>query len=100
MFAAKRAHEHGLPTPPGSPPKLIAIDANGITKRLSTIRPGATATGSQAGCSTRTQLHRANVGTQERIETSTERHWPGVKRENGEQCPPEEDEETESQEVQ
>ena len=100
MFAAKRAHEHGLPTPPGSPPKLIAIDDNGITKRLSTIRPGATATGSQALCSTSAQLHRTNVGTQERLETSTERHWPGVKRENSEQYPPEEDEETESQEVQ
>ena len=100
MFAAKRAHEQCLPTPPGSPPKLIAIDANGITKRLSTIRPGATATGSQAGYSTSTQLHRTNVRTQERLETSTERHWPGVKRENGEQYPPEEDEETESQEFQ
>ena len=90
MFAAK----HGLPTPPGTPAKLIAIDDNGITKRLSTIRPGATATGSQAGCSASSQLHRTNVGTQERLETSTERHWPGVKRENGDQCPPEEDEET------
>ena len=95
MFGAKFAREQGLPTPSGSPPKLIAIAENGATKRLSTIRPGATATGSQAGCTTTTQLHRTNVGTQERLETSNERHWPGVKRENGEQCPPEEDEETE-----
>ena len=39
MFEAKHARELGLPLPPGSPHKLIAIDANGVTKRLSTIRP-------------------------------------------------------------
>ena len=44
MFGAKFAREHGLPTPPGSHLKLIAIAENGVTKRLSTIRPGATAT--------------------------------------------------------
>ena len=56
-FAAMHALEHGVRTPPGTPPKLIALDANGITKHLRTIRPPATASGSQAGCSTSTQLH-------------------------------------------
>ena len=59
MFEAKRARKHGLPPPPGSPPKLIGIDANGVSKRLSTIRPGATTHVSQACSSTSTQLHRA-----------------------------------------
>ena len=45
MFGAKFAREHGLPTPPGSPPKLIAIDENGVSKRLSTIRPATASTG-------------------------------------------------------
>ena len=53
MLAAK----HGLPTPPGTTPKLIAIDANGITKLLSPIRPEANASGSQTGGSTSTQFH-------------------------------------------
>ena len=86
MFAAKR----GIPTPLGTPPKLIAIDANGITKRLSTIRPGATATGSQAGCSTSTQFH----CTTPHQEVNRARECS----DNGEHCPPEEDEETEIKE--
>ena len=94
MCAAKRAQEQGLHTPPGSPPRPIAIDAKGISKRFSTIRPAAISTRSQAGCSPSIQLHRTNVGSEERLETGTERNWRGVKRENAEQCPPEEDEET------
>ena len=86
MFAAKL----GLPTPPGTPPKLIAIDANGITKRLSTIRPATTSTGSQAGCSASTQLHR----TTPHQEVNRARECG----DNGEQCPPEEDEETQIKE--
>ena len=86
MLEAKHAREHGLPVPPGSPPKLIAIDEHGITKRLSTIRPGATTAGAkaQASCSTSIELHR-----------------PTPRREddrNGPQCMPEEDEEFEIKE--
>ena len=39
MFEAKHAREQGLSLPPGSRLKLIAIDANGVTKRLPTFRP-------------------------------------------------------------
>ena len=59
MFEAKHAKKQGLPLPAGSPPKLIAVDANGVTMRLPTIRPGGTAAGSQASSSTSTQLNRA-----------------------------------------
>ena len=59
MFEAKHAREHGLPLPTGSPPKLIAIDPNAVTKHLTPIRPGGTIAGSQACSSSSTQLHRA-----------------------------------------
>ena len=101
--SSTRCSKHALPLPQGRPPKLIAIDANGISKRLPTILAGATAAGSEACTSTSTQLHRADVGTQDRLERSCERQWPGIERDMrriGYACIPQEDEEIEIKEVQ
>ena len=91
MFAAKRVHEESLPSPSRSPPKLIAIDDNGINKSISTIRRAATTTGSQAGCSTSIQFHCSTP--------QQEDNRARVCGDNGDQCPTE-DEEIEIKELQ
>ena len=90
MFAAKHALDPGLPTPLGTPPKLSAIDANGITKRIRTIRPVATSIESQAGFSRSTQFHCTTP--------HKEVNRPRECGDNGDQCPAEEDEEIQSKE--
>ena len=99
MFEAKHAKEQGLPPHPGSPLKLNLIDANGITKRLNTIRAVTPAREQQADRSKSTEqgffgtfFHNV-IGTQKRFETSTERPSPGDKMDtnrNGSDCPLEE----------
>ena len=86
MFATKHARDNGIPTPPGSAPKLVAIHAQGITKRLQTIKPGTTEAGakSQTGCSKSIDLHRPTPR-------------PEADR-SGPQCTPEEDDEFEIKE--